>query len=69
MLVENPVIAHLHCSFKKFAVEILGFCNYICATGGFVYCSAIIELINARNSLLPVFPDVYWLTQFCYQQK
>ena len=28
---------------------------YICGTGGFVYCSAITELINARNSLYTVF--------------
>jgi hypothetical protein len=24
---------------------------YFCASGGFVYCSALTELINARNSL------------------
>lgn len=33
----------------------------LCATGGFVYCSALIELINAAILSYKVFPDVYWL--------
>ena len=30
------------------------------ATGGFVYCSALTELINAETLSYKGFPDVYW---------